>query len=139
MAISNARRYLKYGRNAKAVRKQLVPIMFLGHKVYVHKKVAPIYKAWDKDIRDYERRHGLKPYRPHTVESFCWREIRGSKHHTPSMHSWAIAIDIDSSRNPMGQRKTTIPKYVRALAKKHRLVWGGIWRRPDSMHFEYQF
>lgn len=146
--VSNASRYIKYGRTKEAVRKQLVSCKLFGHNVWLHKKVVPQFKAWEQAVRDYEnatiifagkkRKRVTRPWMPHRIDSWNWRLIRGSA--SRSLHSFGVALDIDPATNPQGKPlRTDIPWYVRSLAASHGITWGGSWkRRPDAMHFEYQ-
>lgn len=134
--ISNARRYIKYGFTAKQVGSRLHKIVLFGKTVRVHKKVAARFEAWEARVRVYEHQHKLKLYKAHSAESFCWRSIRGSS--SRSMHSWAIAVDLDSGSNPMGSHRHTIPDYVFACARYEGLTCGVDWKsRPDAMHLQY--
>lgn len=72
--------------------------------------------------------------------SFAVRLIRGGK--APSMHSYALAIDIDAPHNPLGAPadKTNFKSnsLVVQSFKEEGWVWGGDWRgRRDAMHFQY--
>ena len=138
-AITNARRYLKYGLTAAAVRKRLVSITLFGHKVSVHKLVAPRMLDWQLRVREHEAGRDKKPWMAKDVQSFCWRLIRGTKHGTRSMHSWAIAVDMDPATNAMGQSKHTIPDYVFTCARDAGFACGVDWKtRPDPMHVEWR-
>lgn len=72
--------------------------------------------------------------------SFAVRMIRGGSH--PSMHSYALAIDIDAPHNPLAApaSKTNFKSdslVVKAF-KEEGWVWGGDWTgRRDAMHFQY--
>ena len=70
---------------------------------------------------------------------YCYREIRGSSTNL-SNHSSGTAIDLNSTKHPLGKMGTfpieKVPM-IRALAKKYGLIWGGDFRsRKDEMHFE---
>jgi hypothetical protein len=70
---------------------------------------------------------------------YCYREIRGSSTNL-SNHSSGTAIDLNSTKHPLGKMGTfpneKVPM-IRALAKKYGLIWGGDYRnRKDEMHFE---
>jgi hypothetical protein len=57
---------------------------------------------------------------------------------TPSNHSWGLAIDINSDKNPRQKPLTTdIPVAVRDLWTRFGFRWGGTFPTPDPMHFEY--
>jgi hypothetical protein len=70
---------------------------------------------------------------------YCYREIRGSSTNL-SNHSSGTAIDLNSTKHPLGKVGTfpneKVPM-IRALAKKYGCIWGGDFRsRKDEMHFE---
>ncbi len=52
-----------------------------------------------------------------------------------SLHTWGIAIDLDSATNYRGIAGTMDPKVV-AIFKKWGFRWGGDWTYTDPMHFE---
>lgn len=62
------------------------------------------------------------------------RKIRGGN--TRSLHSWAIAFDLNASVEALGQVKTNwSPRFV-AIMKAAGIYWGGDWNgRKDPMHF----
>lgn len=136
-----AARKARYGRNASAVRKQLVPIVFCGRKVMVHKKVKKNLLSVAQQIRLHEHDHGYERWVPSTIECFNWRVIRGGS--SLSRHAHAIALDIDHGDNPSYARyqatksQTTHPAYVVQAFRDHRWKWGGEWDQPcDTMHFQ---
>lgn len=67
---------------------------------------------------------------------FNIRKIRGSNTNM-SLHSWAIAIDINYKGNELGNQKPGMDPRVIALFKKNGFYWGGNFKRRDGMHFEY--
>ena len=62
------------------------------------------------------------------------RKVRGAN--TRSLHSWAIAFDMNASLESSGQTRTNwTPRFV-AIMKAAGLFWGGDWKgRKDPMHF----
>lgn len=135
--ISNAFRYLKYGVSAKAVSAQLSNIYLFGVYVGVHHKVAVVFKRWEAYVRSWEADHGLKAYKPKIVQCFNWRTMRGSS--SRSMHSWAIAVDVDPAANPYNTSTHNIPGYVFECARLAGLACGYDWKSPkDPMHFEFR-
>ena len=52
-----------------------------------------------------------------------------------SMHAFGLAFDINVSENYLGTRGDQHPKIVEILGK-WGFSWGGLWDRPDPMHFE---
>ena len=54
---------------------------------------------------------------------------------TPSLHSWGVAVDLNAAWNRMGQKPTLSPKFVKCFTDAG-FDWGGLWTRPDGMHFQ---
>ncbi len=52
-----------------------------------------------------------------------------------SLHTWGIAIDLDSATNYRGIEGTMNPEVV-AIFKRWGFRWGGDWTYTDPMHFE---
>ena len=72
--------------------------------------------------------------------SFAVRLIRGGA--TPSMHSYALAIDIGAPHHPRGAPASHTNFKSSSLVvqafKEQDWIWGGDWRgRRDAMHFQY--
>jgi len=53
-----------------------------------------------------------------------------------SVHTWALAIDINAATNALGTEPTLREEIVRAFTSEG-WTWGGAWSRPDGMHFQY--
>lgn len=74
-------------------------------------------------------------YTLHDVECFCWRNIRGGS--SLSMHSGAIAVDINPAENPLGlPLRTNIHPWMVTIFQRNGFKWGGSFLRCDPMHFE---
>lgn len=57
-----------------------------------------------------------------------------------STHSWGIAIDINADTNPLsldGVLRKDIPDAWVAEFEKRGFTWGGRFKKPDAMHFQY--
>jgi D-alanyl-D-alanine carboxypeptidase len=52
-----------------------------------------------------------------------------------SLHSWAIAIDVNAAWNRLGQKPTVSAAFVKCFTDAG-FDWGGNWSRPDGMHFQ---
>jgi hypothetical protein len=52
-----------------------------------------------------------------------------------STHTWAIAVDLNPHRGPLGQQPD-MPEFIVEAFEKRGFVWGGRWSRPDGMHFQ---
>lgn len=67
---------------------------------------------------------------------FNWRQIAGSSNR--SLHSYAIAIDLNYEGNELGDATPAMDRGVVAIFKKHGFFWGGDYvGRKDGMHFEW--
>lgn len=101
----------------------------LPNRIYCNKDlVIPLRNAF-QNIIDRRLEDEVKTW----DGCFNIRKKRGLK--SWSLHSWAIAIDINASRNGLGQ----VPSMCRRLVKCFTDVgfdWGGEWKRQDGMHFQ---
>lgn len=62
--------------------------------------------------------------------------IRNKKSGTsPSLHSWGLAVDINAAWNGFG-KKPTMSKELVACFTDAGFEWGGLWTKPDGMHFQ---
>jgi hypothetical protein len=52
-----------------------------------------------------------------------------------SMHAFGLAVDLNTSTNQLGTRGDMDPGVVQIFLK-WGFAWGGVWARPDPMHFE---
>jgi len=52
-----------------------------------------------------------------------------------SLHSWAIAIDVNAFENGLGVNPKLSPKFVKCFTDNN-FDWGGTWKRKDGMHFQ---
>ena len=52
-----------------------------------------------------------------------------------SLHSWAIAIDVNAFENGLGQEPKLSARFVKCFTD-NGFNWGGTWKRKDGMHFE---
>lgn len=65
-----------------------------------------------------------------------WALIAGSSN--MSLHSYAIAIDLNYEGNELGDSTPAMDRNVVKIFKKHGFFWGGDYRgRKDGMHFEW--
>jgi hypothetical protein len=112
----------------------MVTIHAGGIALSVRKEVAPIFKGFCDELV----KKGFPLAGVADDWGFACRVIRGTTS-TPSNHSWGLAIDLNSTQNQMGSRKTTFPAWAIKLGKeKYALTWGGDYNtRPDPMHWEW--
>lgn len=52
-----------------------------------------------------------------------------------SIHSWALAIDVNAAWNAFGKAPTLSPPFVQCFLEAG-FDWGGVWSKPDGMHFQ---
>lgn len=52
-----------------------------------------------------------------------------------SLHSWAIAVDINAAWNRFGAKPTMSAALVKCFTDIG-FDWGGTWSKPDGMHFQ---
>lgn len=105
-------------------------------KVRLHKKAAPMFQAFFKDIEDAGLLHLVKTY----DGAFNPRFARGSDK-SLSNHAWGTAIDINGYANPLGKQpaKRGTDGSVWELVPymiKNGIYWGGYFSRKDNMHLE---
>lgn len=105
--------------------KRIEPIKGQSWEVY-----APAAEAFEGLLNDLIK----LGYSPISSGGYNYRNIRGSD--KLSQHAFGTAIDLNALTNAMGQSATDIPDAAE-LAKKWGLEWGGNWKNPDPMHFEY--
>ena len=111
------------------------PLTFKGiliPRIRCHKLLADNFIAVFKDIQTV----GLEAYATEYEGVYQNRSIKGFPL-SPSTHSWGIAIDLNSSTNPLGKVGDMNPCVV-AIFKKHGFSWGGDFlHRLDYMHFQF--
>lgn len=52
-----------------------------------------------------------------------------------SLHSWAIAVDVNAFENGLNQTPKFSKEFVECFTSSG-FDWGGIWQRKDGMHFQ---
>lgn len=65
---------------------------------------------------------------------YTWRSQRGSDR--LSMHSYGGALDFNAATNRLGTAGDMNPRIVEVF-ENFGWDWGGRWRRPDPMHFQF--
>jgi hypothetical protein len=52
-----------------------------------------------------------------------------------SLHSWAIAVDVNASENQLNMIPKLSAEFVKCFTDAG-CDWGGTWKRKDGMHFQ---
>jgi len=52
-----------------------------------------------------------------------------------SLHSWAIAVDVNQAENQLNMIPKLSPEFVKCFTDCG-FEWGGTWKRKDGMHFQ---
>ena len=52
-----------------------------------------------------------------------------------SLHSWAIAVDVNQAENQLNMIPKLSPEFVKCFTDCG-FDWGGTWKRKDGMHFQ---
>jgi len=98
-------------------------------KLYCNKDMIPLLSQAFKNIIDRGLIDELKTW----DGCFNIRQKRGQT--SLSIHSWGLALDVNAAWNQFG-KKPTISKALVACFADAGFDWGGIWAKPDGMHFQ---
>lgn len=108
-------------------------------RITVHKKIAvSLVRILTRigETFDAAERKALQLDQYGGVNNF--RRKRGGK--GLSIHSWAAAIDLAPAVNGFGVRYNEaagmMPMAVVRIFEAEGWEWGGLWSRPDAMHFQ---
>jgi len=135
-----------YGKSAKAVEADLVPVKWFGGTLRVTKRqgaAAALAKVHD----DLAAKPELKRYLAPSAGTFNWRKVSGAPN--MSVHSFGAAIDLNTKFADYwvwsGGKPGKVPDYANKypleiveIFERHGFIWGGRWYHYDTMHFEYR-
>ena len=149
--------YDTFGSSEAEVAKQTTRVNILGVNFQVHKLAAPAFQKVATEIANNAYR--AQNTKKLSSAGFVWRANVNAKS-SPSLHSFGIAIDINSGANPninctphegksipavcIGPRKPPVPcphdiptEIINAF-KSNGFRWGGDYKNNcDAMHFEW--
>lgn len=140
-----------YGASAEAVRKNLMPVVWLpkssGQRIWITdiNQINERLQAVSNELDQLPAE--LKRFVDHPAGTFNWRMIAEEKRLSP--HSFGMAIDINISTSDYWLWKAgsggapiryqnRIPMKIVEIFEKHGFIWGGKWYHYDTMHFEYR-
>ena len=99
-------------------------------RLYCNKRmVAPLTAAFTNVIQ-----RGLISQLKTWDGCYNIRPKRGTRT-SPSLHSWGLAIDINAAWNGFGKPPTMSKELVKCFTDAG-FDWGGVWGKPDGMHFQ---
>jgi hypothetical protein len=99
--------------------------------VTCHRLMIPQLRAALQDVVDAGLAATIHTYNGCYVPRFMEHDPK----HPVSLHTWGIAIDLDSATNGRGTQGTMDPRVVQ-IFKRWGFRWGGDWSWTDPMHFE---
>lgn len=97
-------------------------------KIFINKDFKnKLYNAFKEDLETNNLQSEIKTF----DGCFQQRTVRGSD--MISLHSWAMAIDINASTEKLGQVKSTLsPKFIEIMLK-NGLFWGGNYKVEKTL------
>lgn len=99
--------------------------------VRCHAIMIPQLAAALQEISDAGLAGEIRTYAGCYVPRFIDRDPRRGL----SMHAFGLAADFNTETNALGTRGDMHPEVVQ-IFQKWGFTWGGVWSRPDPMHFE---
>jgi len=98
-------------------------------KIFINKDFKPVLKTALNNVISRGLRHELKTW----DGCFIIRQKRGLT--SLSLHSWALAVDVNAFENQLNQAPKLSAEFVKCFTDAG-CEWGGTWTRKDGMHFQ---
>jgi hypothetical protein len=98
-------------------------------KIFINKDFKPVLKQALQNLIDRGFSKELKTW----DGVFIIRTKRALN--SLSLHSWAIAVDVNASENQLNQTPKLSAGFVKCFIDVG-CDWGGTWTRKDGMHFQ---
>jgi hypothetical protein len=98
-------------------------------KIFINKDFKPVLEKALRNLIDRKLTKELKTW----DGVFVIRSKRGLK--SLSLHSWALAVDVNRAENDLGMTPKLSPQFVKCFTDAG-CDWGGTWKRKDGMHFQ---
>ena len=124
-----------YGHNITRIEPPCVLLNSAGKpikQIACHSLIADQLSAALFELRDAGLSHLINTWDGCFVpRHMCWDPARALSH-----HCWGIAFDINARSFPMGSKAKQDGRLI-ACFGRHGFEWGGSWKTPDPMHFEF--
>ena len=111
--------------------KNLTDLKVGQHQLRCHILVVPQFAGALSDIIRRRYEFSLKDGGCFCARHQCWKSKEPL-----SRHSWGIALDGNVQDNPYGKKPNMNPEIVKVF-KRWGFCWGGDFKTPDGMHFEF--
>jgi hypothetical protein len=113
----------------KHVRFSAVGTIGFPKRIFVNKDFQPILEAALRNVINRGLAKELKTW----DGCFIIRKKRGLT--SMSLHSWALAVDVNAFENQLNQTPKLSAEFVKCFTDAG-CTWGGNWKRVDAMHFQ---
>lgn len=113
----------------KHVRFSAVGTIGFPKKIFINKDFQPILEQALRNVINRGLAKELKTW----DGCFIIRTKRELK--SLSLHSWAIAVDVNLEENQLHATPKLSPAFVKCFTDAG-MDWGGTWTRKDGMHFQ---
>jgi len=113
----------------KHVRFSAVGTIGFPKKIFVNKDFRPILEKGLRNIIAANLATELTTW----DGCFIIRQKRGLS--SLSLHSWALAIDVNQEQNQLNMNPKLSTAFVKCFIDAG-CEWGGNWQRKDGMHFQ---
>ncbi|MGN6491176.1 MAG: M15 family metallopeptidase [Agriterribacter sp.] len=134
--VTSAQCVAKYGNPTKYVPNLVIydvpdglEIGMIPKRVYCNKDFI---KPFEQGIRNLIARGYVKELK---TWDGCWNIRKKRTNNSWSLHSWAIAFDVNASENGLGKKPKLSAGFVKCFTDAG-FEWGGNWSYPDGMHFQ---
>ena len=105
-------------------------IKAMPRRIYCHRVLMPLLAQ----AVEYIIERGLEEQVKTWDGCFNVRVKKGNNS-SLSLHSWGLAIDINAAWNGFGQKPTMGAELIACFIDAG-FEWGGLWQKPDGMHFQ---
>lgn len=135
--ITSAQALKRYGDPVANERKHMVLWVVPEH---LRLGAIPTRIYLNKDLREplnEALHHVVNCGLAHEIKTWdgCFNIRRKKGGISLSLHSWALAIDINAAWNGFNRPPTMSRALVECFTDAG-FDWGGEWKRPDGMHFQ---